>query len=97
MQEKNRTADILYSQMCQTTAKSVSKTALKIMNAIQSETTSNQMLGLGAALICMLHQYDMRHTDVLGIADNMVYSGIEKNILPDFKAIKVFMKNEWEI
>lgn len=83
--------------MCKTTAKNVAKTALKIMDAIQGERVCDQMLGLGAALICMLHQYDLRHTDVLGIADNMVYSGVEKNILPDFKVIKTFMRNEWEI
>ena len=83
--------------MCKTTAKNVAKTALKIMDAIQGERVCDQMLGLGAALICMLHQYDLRHTDVLGIADNMVYSGVGKNILPDFKVIKTFMRNEWEI
>ena len=55
------------------------------------------MLGLAAALICMLHQYGLNHIDVLGIADNMVYSGENNNMKPDFKAIQSFMKNEWEI
>ena len=35
--------------------------------------------------------------NVLGIADNMVYSGENNNILPDFKVIRTFMKNEWEV
>lgn len=94
---KNKTADILYYQMLQTTAKEVSKTAIRIMDAIQGEKVCNQMLGLAAALICMLHQYDLSHVDVLGIADNMVYSGENNNILPDFKVIRTFMKNEWEV
>lgn len=83
--------------MLQTTAKSVANTALLIMDAIQGEKVCNQMLGLAAALICMLHQYGLSHVDVLGIADNMVYSGFNNNILPEFKVIKTFMKKEWEI
>lgn len=94
---KNKTADIIYNQMQQTTAKSVAKTTLMVMDAIQGEKVCNQALGIGAALICMLHQYGLNHVDVLGIADNMVYSDINNNILPDFKVIKTFMKNEWEI
>lgn len=94
---KNKTADIIYSQMLQTTPKQVSQAALRIMDAIQGDKVCNQMLGLGAALICMLHQYGLSHIDVLGIADNMVYSGENNNMKPDFKAIQNFMKQEWEI
>lgn len=97
MNVKNRTADILYAQMLDTTAKAVGNTALGIMNAIQDERVCNQMLGLAAALICMLHQYELTHTDVLGIAHNIVYSDDNNNMLPDFKAIKRYMKTEWEL
>lgn len=97
METKNKTADIVYNQMLQTTVKEVAHTALLVMNAIQSEKVCNQILGLAAAFICMLHQYELNHVDALGIADNMVYSDINNNILPDFRVIKKFMKNEWEI
>lgn len=97
MTERNRTADIIYNQMLQTTSKQVSNAALRIMDSIQTDKVCNQVLGLAAALICMLDQYDLNHVDVLGIAHNMVYSGANNNILPDFKAIKHYMKNEWEI
>ena len=93
----NKTADLIYSQMLQTTPYQVVQAALHIMDAIQGDKVCNQMLGLGAALICMLHQYGLSHIDVLGIADNMVYSGENNNIRPDFKAIQNFMKTEWEI
>lgn len=93
----NKTADLIYGQMLETTPAQVSQAALQIMNSIQSDKVCNQMLGLAAALICMLHQYDLSHTDVLGIADNMVYSGENNNMKPDFKAIQNYMKNEWEI
>lgn len=97
METKNKTADLIYYQMLQTTPKQVAQASLMIMNAIQSNKVCNQMLGLAAALICMLHQYGLNHVDVLGIADNMVYSGVNNNMRPDFKAIQNFMKNEWEI
>jgi hypothetical protein len=67
------------------------------MDALQSDKVCNQALGLAAALICMLDQYELSHVDVLGIAHNMVYSGDNGNMKPDFKAIKNYMKNEWEI
>lgn len=94
---KNKTADILYAQMLNTTAKDVSLTALRIMDRVQDCPVADQLLGLASILICMLNQYDLNHVDVLGIADNMVYSGENNNMKPEFKAIKSYMKNEWEI
>lgn len=94
---KSKTADIIYGQMLQTTPQQVSNAALLIMNAIQGDKVCNQMLGIAAALICMLHQYELNHIDVLGIADNMVYSDFNNNMKSDFKAIQNYMKNEWEI
>lgn len=94
---KNKTADVIYSQMLQTTPYQVAQAALHIMDSIQGDKVCNQMLGLGAALICMLNQYELNHVDVLGIADNMVYSGDNNNMRPDFKAIQSYMKNEWEL
>lgn len=94
---KNKTADLIYSQMLKTTPKQISYSAISAMDAIQGDKVCNQMLGLAAALICMLHQYGLTHTDVLGIADNMIYSGDNNNMRPEFKAIQQFMKNEWEI
>lgn len=94
---RNRTADILYNKMLETTSKEVSNTALTIMNAVQQEKTANQILGLAATLVCILEQYGLNHVDVLGIADNMVHSAENNNMTKDFKAITHFMKNEWEI
>ena len=94
---RNKTADIIYNQMLQTTAKQVSNAALRVMDALQTDKVCNQVLGLAASLIVMLDQYGLNHVDVLGIAHNMVYSGDNGNMKPDFKAIKSYMKNEWEI
>ena len=94
---KNKTAEIVYNQMLRTTCKEVSLSAIKVMDAIQGEKVANQMLGLAAAFIVMLHHYELTHTDVMGIADNIVYSGENNNMKPDFKAIKNYMKEEWEL
>ena len=94
---RNKTADIIYNQMVCTTPNQVSQAALRVMDALQTDKVSNQVLGLAAALICMLNQYELNHVDVLGIADNMVFSGDNNNMLPDFKVIKKYMKDEWEI
>ena len=92
-----RTADIIYNQMLLTTPKKVSEASLAVMDSVQSNKVCNQVLGLAAALICVLHNYNLNHTDVLGIADNMVYSGDNGNMRPDFKAFVKYMKDEWEL
>lgn len=96
-QARNKTADLIYSLMVKTNSKDVCQTALKIMDAIQNDKVQNQVLGLASCLIVMLHHYNLSHIDALGIADNIVYSGVNNNILPDFKAIKRYMKEEWQI
>lgn len=97
MSVKNKTASLLYDLMLRTSYKNVALSALKAMDAIQGDRTENQLLGIAALLICLLNQYDLSHVDVLGIADNMVFSGDNSNMKPDFKVITNFMKNEWEI
>lgn len=94
---RNRTADIIYDQMLLTTPKKVALSSLKIADAIQDDEVCNQMLGLAAILICMLHKYKLNHVDVLGIADNMVYSGENNNMKPEFKVITKYMKDEWKL
>ncbi len=97
MPVRNKTADILYQKMLQTTPQKVGITAIKAMNAIQCDSVENQILSVGALLVTMLDQYQLNATEVLGVADNMVYSAAHNNMAFDFKALKNYMKNEWEI
>ena len=94
---RSRTADIIYDQMLSTTSKKVALTALKLVDSVQDEKVCDQMLGLAAILICMLHKYRLDYVDVLGIADNMVYSGENNNMKPEFKVITNYMKNDWDL
>lgn len=97
MAVRNRTADILYNQMALTTPTQTARSALKLMSAIQCIPTSEQLLGLAASLICVLKRYNLDHVEVLGMADNMVFSGENFDMKPEFKALSRFMKDEWEI
>lgn len=97
MAEKSKTAAIINDLMLRTTKKQVAQAALTAIDSIQADRVENQILGIAAILICLLDQYGLSHVDVLGIADNMVYSGNNNNMIPDFKAIKNYMKSEWEI
>ena len=67
------------------------------MDAIQSDNTEDQLLAIGAVLVCLLNHYELDHVDVLGIAHNMVFAGENNNMVPEFKVITNFMKSEWEI
>lgn len=95
--EKSRTAELIYDLMLRTTPYRVAQSALKAVDSVQADKVEDQILGLSAVLICLLNQYDLSHVDALGIADNMVYSGENNNMKPEFKAIKSYMKSEWEI
>lgn len=97
MDFKNRTASVIHDLILKTTTKKVANTALTVMDSIQAERVENQILGIAAILICLLDQYGLSHVDVLGIADNMVFSGSNNNMLPEFKVIRNYMKSEWEI
>lgn len=94
---RNRTTELIYNQMLQTTSKKVALTALKLADAVQGDEVCNQILGLASILICMLHYYKLNHVDVLGIADNMVYSGENNNMKPEFKVITNYMKDDWAL
>lgn len=94
---KSKTAQLVYDLMLRTTASRVARAALGAVDGVQAEKVEDQLLGLAAVLICLLHNYGLSHVDVLGIADNIVYSGEHNNMRAEFKAIVNYMKNEWEI
>lgn len=97
MNLKSKTTDLLYRQMSIANEIDVSKTTLAILNLLQSLKVHNQLLGLACALVCLLEAYNLKASDVLGIAHNIVYTPAENNADKNFKAVKQFMKSEWEI
>ena len=97
MTVRNKTADLIYSLMVLTSSNKVKTAAIKVMDAIQDDKVENQVLGLAACLVVMLNHYGLSATDALGIADTIVYSDENNNMLPEFKAINNYMKDEWQI
>ena len=65
MEIKNQTASKLYDLMLRTNGKRVANSAMKAMDAIQSDSTEDQLLAVGALLVCLLNQYELNHVDVL--------------------------------
>lgn len=96
--QKSNTADLIHSLMFQSTdSKPVSQTSLKVMKAIQNDSIENQILGVASLLLVFLDRYGLSHIDVLGMADAVVHSGDNNNMLPEFKNCYLFMKNKKEI
>lgn len=94
---ENRTSEIIYRQMLSTTPERVAKTAISIFDSVQSQKVRDQVLGLAAALICVLESYELSHVDVLGLAHNYVFSDYHGNMKSDFRALKKYIKSEWEL
>ena len=94
---KNRTAEILYNQMILADGRKVCGASLTIMNTIQSLAAKNQLLGLACAFLCLLEMYDLKASDVLGIAHQIVYCNDDENVIKNFKAIKQFMRDDWDL
>mgnify|MGYP006991695847 CR=1 FL=1 len=97
MNLKNKTADLLYRQMLIANEIEVSKATLAILDLIQPLKVHNQLLGLACAIICLLEAYDLSHSDVLGVAHNIVHSQSNNIADNNFKAVKRYMKSEWNI
>lgn len=94
MAYKNRTAGIIYENMLKTTANEVAESSMLVMDKLQTKKPSTQILALGALMVILLGRYGINATDVLNMAQNMVFNKNSKSYL-DFKAIKQFMKDEW--
>ena len=96
MSKQNKTADLIHSLMMNSDSKAISQTSLKVMKALQNESVENQILGLSSLFLTFLDRYGLNHIDVLGMADSIVFSGENNNMLPEFKTMARLMKNKKE-
>lgn len=95
--KQNRTQEILYQQMAVANEVEVSKTAVYILDRIQQLKVHNQLLGLAAALVCLIDVYELKASDILGIAHNIVYNKWNETVAKNFAGIRRYMKKEWAI
>lgn len=97
MVKQSSTADLIHSLMLTTDSKAVSQASLKVMKVLINDGVELQILGIAAALLTILDRYGLNYIDVLGMADSIVFSGENNNMLPAFKEIMALMKPKKEI
>lgn len=98
MTTKIKRADVIYNSMMMADSLVVSDVSLKVMKSVQGEDVHNQILGLASTLLCLVDQYGLEITDILSEANNLVFSGSNNNMLPEFNSvITQFVKEKWEL
>lgn len=94
---RNKTAELLYSQMVIADERAVAGLAVIIFNAIQKYKTHNQILALAAIFILILEHYDLNYSEALGIAHSIVHGTTTEKATKQFAALRQYMRDEWAI
>ena len=81
-------ADLFFSEMVRMQATQVVPTAEKLVNILQGKEAVETMMSLATVLLILLHKYDISYTDVLGMADCMVFPSAKNfTIAPELEEI----------
>lgn len=80
--------DILFSEMVRMQPKEIVPVAERISKAIMGEEASKACMSLSAILLILFQKYDITYTDVLGMADCMVFPSAKNyQITPELEDI----------
>lgn len=80
--------DILINEMIRMKPKEIVPIVERISKAIEGEEASRACMSLSAILLILLQKYDITYTDVLGMADCMVFpSAKDYQITPELEEI----------
>ena len=81
-------ADLFFSEMVRMQATQVAPTVEKLVNTLQGKEAVETMMSLATVLLILLHKYDISYTDVLGMADCMVFLSAKNfTIAPELEEI----------
>lgn len=81
-------ADLFFSEMVRMQATQVTPTVEKLVNTLQGKEVVETMMSLATVLLILLHKYDISYTDVLGMADCMVFPSAKNfTIAPELEEI----------
>lgn len=81
-------ADLFFSEMVRMQATQVVPTVEKLVNTLQDKEVVETMMSLATVLLILLHKYDISYTDVLGMADCMVFPSAKNfTIAPELEEI----------
>ena len=89
-------SDYIYDRMCRANTKEVTTCAMSVIDRIQTQSIPNQILGIALLLLLMEEKYGVTPTEAANVADNILRHKDNAEI-PEIRAIKAFMKNEWNI
>jgi hypothetical protein len=80
--------DILFSEMVRMKPEEIVSIVERISKAIEGEEAARVCMSLSVILLILLQKYDITYTDVLGMADCMVFPSAKNfMITPEFEDI----------
>ena len=86
--KRKEQADLFFSEMVRMQATQVVPTVEKLVNDLQGKEAVETMISLATVLLILLHKYDISYTDVLGMADCMVFPSAKNfTIAPELEEI----------
>lgn len=86
--KRKEQADLFFSEMVRMQATQVAPTAEKLVDTLQGKEVVETMMSLATVLLILLHKYDISYTDVLGMADCMVFPSAKNfTIAPELEEV----------
>ena len=81
-------ADIFYTEMVQMQVSQIVPTVEKLVKDLQGKEVTETLLALATTLLLLLQKYDIHYSDVLGVADCMVFpSAWDFRVAPELEEI----------
>ena len=81
-------ADLFFSEMVRMQATQVLPTIEELVDTLQGKEVVETIMSLATVLLILLHKYDLSYTDVLGMADCMVFPSAKNfTIAPELEEI----------
>ena len=86
--KRKEQADLFFSEMVRMQVTQVAPTVEKLVDSLQGKEVVETMMSLATVLLILLHKYDISYTDVLGMADCMVFPSAKNfTIAPELEEI----------
>lgn len=80
--------DIYFSEMVRMQVSQVVPTVEKLVDNLQGKEVTESLMSLATVMLILLHKYDLSYTDVLGMADCMVFPSAKNfTIAPEFEEV----------
>ena len=97
MKKEYKRANTLYQKAFQAKKKDIVQIAELALITTRGAKIQTQIVGIAAALICLLDNYNLTLEDILPIASCKVFDDNYNNMTPEFQALRQYMKKDWEI